>query len=232
MGPTTTATMSNPFEGEMLGNLKARLTEITDLIDQHDERMLSAKNELIYAQGEVEKAENDLGNTKRRFELLSEDYKRAQESLAVNEKKLKELEESTEKIEEARDKLEEAEGALDDACDELENKKNDMKREVEKTCWIPWAGNEGYAVADVESADGDNVTLTRQKDKASVTVKKEQCEQMNPPKYEKCMDMANLTNLNEASVLYNLRARYEATLIYTYSGLFCIAVNPYRRLPI
>jgi len=124
--------MSNPFEGEMLGNLKARLTEITDLIDQHDERMLSAKNELIYAQGEVEKAENDLGNTMRRFELLSDDFKRAQESLAVNEKKLKELEESTEKIEEARDKLEEAEGALDDACDELENKKNDMKREVEK----------------------------------------------------------------------------------------------------
>merc|ERR1719462_35121 len=46
------------------------------------------------------------------------------------------------------------------------------------------------------------------------------------------MDMANLTYLNEASVLYNLRARYEATLIYTYSGLFCIAINPYQRLPI
>merc|ERR1719312_1999690 len=55
---------------------------------------------------------------------------------------------------------------------------------------------------------------------------------MNPPKYEKCTDMANLTYLNEASVLYNLRARYEATLIYTYSGLFCIAINPYQRLPI
>merc|ERR1712159_840085 len=55
---------------------------------------------------------------------------------------------------------------------------------------------------------------------------------MNPPKYEKCSDMANLTYLNEASVLYNLRARYTAGLIYTYSGLFCIAVNPYRRLPI
>merc|ERR1712013_166525 len=34
------------------------------------------------------------------------------------------------------------------------------------------------------------------------------------------------------SVLHNLRARYKAGLIYTYSGLFCIAVNPYRRLPI
>jgi len=37
---------------------------------------------------------------------------------------------------------------------------------------------------------------------------------MNPPKFEKIDDMANLTYLNEASVLYNLRARYNAGLIY------------------
>lgn len=37
---------------------------------------------------------------------------------------------------------------------------------------------------------------------------------MNPPKYEKCADMASLTYLNEASVLYNLKARYVAGLIY------------------
>jgi len=101
-----------------------------------------------------------------------------------------------------------------------------------KTCWIPWPGNEGYGVAEVQSADGDNIVVKRVKDNEEVTVTKDQCEQMNPPKYEKCMDMANLTYLNEASVLYNLRARYEATLIYTYSGLFCVVVNPYRRLPI
>ena len=60
--------------------------------------------------------------------------------------------------------------------------------------------------------------------------------------------MSNLTYLNEASVLHNLRARYQAKLIYvifeyfpsahltfvhqTYSGLFCVAVNPYKRYPI
>jgi len=45
-------------------------------------------------------------------------------------------------------------------------------------------------------------------------VKKDHIEQMNPPKFEKIEDMANLTYLNEASVLYNLRARYGAGLIY------------------
>ena len=37
---------------------------------------------------------------------------------------------------------------------------------------------------------------------------------MNPPKFEKCEDMSNLTYLNEASVLHNLRSRYQAKLIY------------------
>jgi len=37
---------------------------------------------------------------------------------------------------------------------------------------------------------------------------------MNPPKFEKIDDMANLTYLNEASVLHNLRSRYNAGLIY------------------
>lgn len=37
---------------------------------------------------------------------------------------------------------------------------------------------------------------------------------MNPPKFEKCEDMASLTYLNEASVLYNLKQRYTSALIY------------------
>ena len=44
--------------------------------------------------------------------------------------------------------------------------------------------------------------------------------------------MANLTYLNDASVFHNLKVRYQAKLIYTYSGLFCIAINPYKRYPI
>ena len=62
--------------------------------------------------------------------------------------------------------------------------------------------------------------------------KSEEIGQINPPKFEKCEDMANLTYLNDASVFHNLDARFKTKLIYTYSGLFCIVVNPYKRYPI
>lgn len=42
---------------------------------------------------------------------------------------------------------------------------------------------------------------------------------MNPPKFEKTEDMANLTYLNEASVIHNLKQRYYGGLIYV-SKLF------------
>merc|ERR1719211_509517 len=63
-------------------------------------------------------------------------------------------------------------------------------------------------------------------------VSKDDIQKMNPPKYDKEEDMADLTCLNEASVLHNVKERYFSGLIYTYSGLFCVVVNPYKRLPI
>jgi myosin heavy chain 6/7 len=68
--------------------------------------------------------------------------------------------------------------------------------------------------------------------KQQVTVKKDQVLQMNPPKYEKCDDMADLTYLNDATVYHNLRERYTNWYIYTYSGLFCVTINPFKRLPL
>uniref|UniRef100_A0A8D3DHL6 Myosin motor domain-containing protein n=1 Tax=Scophthalmus maximus TaxID=52904 RepID=A0A8D3DHL6_SCOMX len=75
------------------------------------------------------------------------------------------------------------------------------------------------------------------KDGAKVTVKvldtsEDDVTPMNPPKYDKIEDMAMMTHLNEASVLYNLKERYAAWMIYTYSGLFCATVNPYKWLPV
>jgi len=57
-------------------------------------------------------------------------------------------------------------------------------------------------------------------------------DKVNPGKFDKADDMAELTHLNEASVVHNLHQRYQADLIYTYSGLFLVTVNPYTPLPI
>ncbi|KAF8986507.1 hypothetical protein BGZ46_000038, partial [Entomortierella lignicola] len=46
------------------------------------------------------------------------------------------------------------------------------------------------------------------------TVNINQTGKMNPPKFDKVEDMADLTYLNEASVVHNLRLRYHSNLIY------------------
>ena len=53
-----------------------------------------------------------------------------------------------------------------------------------------------------------------------------------PLQFDCSEDMADLTFLGDACVLWNSVVRYKNELIYTYSGLFCIAINPYKRFPI
>ncbi|VDO30677.1 unnamed protein product [Onchocerca flexuosa] len=99
-----------------------------------------------------------------------------------------------------------------------------------KNCWIPDA-EDGFIAAEIKSSTSDKITVVTVKGN-EVTVKKEEVQEMNPPKFSKTDDMANLTFLNEASVLNNLKERYFSMMIYTYSGLFCVVINPYKRLPI
>lgn len=42
----------------------------------------------------------------------------------------------------------------------------------------------------------------------------ESVDKVNPAKFDKADDMAELTHLNEASVVHNLHTRYQADLIY------------------
>merc|ERR1719392_359268 len=79
---------------------------------------------------------------------------------------------------------------------------------------------------------GEEVEVEIVETSKKVLVSKDDMQKMNPPKYDKQEDMADLTCLNEASVLHNIKERYYSGLIYTYSGLFCVVVNPYKRLPI
>uniref|UniRef100_A0A670JPE3 Myosin heavy chain 1 n=1 Tax=Podarcis muralis TaxID=64176 RepID=A0A670JPE3_PODMU len=90
---------------------------------------------------------------------------------------------------------------------------------------------ESYVKATVTAREGGKVTAKTEKGE-SVTVKEDQVFSMNPPKYDKIEDMAMMTHLHEPAVLYNLKERYAAWMIYTYSGLFCVTVNPYKWLPV
>ncbi|XP_076163063.1 myosin heavy chain isoform X17 [Ptiloglossa arizonensis] len=114
----------------------------------------------------------------------------------------------------------------------LEQKRIDQTKpyDAKKACWVP-DEKEGYVLGEIKATKGDVVTVGLPGGE-SKDFKKDQLQQVNPPKYEKCEDMSNLTYLNDASVLHNLKQRYYAKLIYTYSGLFCVAINPYKRFPV
>ncbi|XP_024881147.1 myosin heavy chain, muscle isoform X9 [Temnothorax curvispinosus] len=114
----------------------------------------------------------------------------------------------------------------------LEQKRIDQTKpyDAKKACWVP-DEKEGYLLGEIKATKGDVVSVGLPGGETK-DFKKDQLQQVNPPKYEKAEDMSNLTYLNDASVLHNLKQRYYAKLIYTYSGLFCVAINPYKRFPV
>ncbi|KTG31932.1 hypothetical protein cypCar_00021124 [Cyprinus carpio] len=102
--------------------------------------------------------------------------------------------------------------------------------DLKKECFVIDPVEE-FVKATIISREGDKVTVETQGGK-TVTVKDSEILQQNPPKFDKIEDMAMLTFLHEPAVLYNLKERYAAWMIYTYSGLFCVTVNPYKWLPV
>ncbi|XP_046426977.1 myosin heavy chain, muscle isoform X2 [Neodiprion fabricii] len=114
----------------------------------------------------------------------------------------------------------------------LEQKRIDQTKpyDAKKACWVP-DEKEGYVLGEIKATKGDVVSVSLPGGETK-DFKKDQLQQVNPPKYEKAEDMSNLTYLNDASVLHNLKQRYYHKLIYTYSGLFCVAINPYKRYPV
>ncbi|KAF8629720.1 hypothetical protein AX15_003315 [Amanita polypyramis BW_CC] len=97
--------------------------------------------------------------------------------------------------------------------------------------WVPdakegylagWVNKEEEEVAEIVMATGGEIRR----------VPFDALFKMNPPKFDRVEDIADLTFLNEASVVHNLRLRYGSGAIYTYSGLFLVAINPYQNLPL
>ncbi|KIH66890.1 myosin SH3-like domain protein [Ancylostoma duodenale] len=124
--------------------------------------------------------------------------------------------------------------------DILKVRKNDLSSRVKAAeangrmlVWVPHE-RDGFALSFIVN-EPDNegcveVELLDSHERQRVS--RDDYQKVNPPRFDKCEDMSSMSCLNEASVLHNLKQRYYSNLIYTYSGLFCVVVNPYKRLPI
>ncbi|NXU10806.1 MYH3 protein, partial [Pardalotus punctatus] len=88
-----------------------------------------------------------------------------------------------------------------------------------------------YTKGKIKAAQDGKITVETE-DGRTVAVKPDDVYAMNPPKFDRVEDVAMLTHLHEPAVLYNLKDRYTSWMIYTYSGLFCVTVNPYKWLPV
>lgn len=83
--------------------------------------------------------------------------------------------------------------------------------------WV-WLKDDHHAFVKGWVTQENGSTLQVRCDNESVdrTVDSQDVDKVNPPKFNLADDMADLTYLNEASVIHNLRQRYEADLIYVY----------------
>merc|ERR1711981_1193174 len=115
--------------------------------------------------------------------------------------------------------------------DDLKVKLKSKPYDPKKSVWVPDKATGGYFEGLLDSIDGEKVSV-KILGKDTKVFKKDQVGQVNPPKFDCQDDMSGLTYLNDACVLWNSVVRYKNELIYTYSGLFCIAINPYKRFPI
>merc|ERR1712203_1173138 len=116
--------------------------------------------------------------------------------------------------------------------EDLRKKLNSKPYDPKKSCWVPDKATGGYWEGLIESTEGQKVTVKIIEKGESKVFAKDQVQQVNPPKFDCSDDMSGLTYLGDACVLWNSVVRYKNELIYTYSGLFCIAINPYKRFPI
>lgn len=97
------------------------------------------------------------------------------------------------------------------------NSFNDPATQAEWTqkrlVWVPHE-TQGFVAAGIKGERGDEVEVEIAESGKRMLVPIDDIQKMNPPKFDKVEDMAELTCLNEASVLHNIKDRYYSGLIY------------------
>lgn len=85
---------------------------------------------------------------------------------------------------------------------------------------LQWHGGRKVPARGRQLGGGEEITPNDYTILEQATVQERECQEMNPGAFDYCEDMASLTHLNEASVLYNLRARFNLDLIHVKSRSF------------
>jgi myosin protein heavy chain len=88
--------------------------------------------------------------------------------------------------------------------------------------WVWVKDPEQAFVKGYVESEEDNVLLVICDDGSQRNVPADQVDKVNPAKFDKAADMAELTHLNEASVVHNLHMRYQSDLIYV--SLFLLKI--------
>lgn len=105
------------------------------------------------------------------------------------------------------------------------NKLNDQPTQAEWTqkrlVWVPHE-SQGFVSAGIKGERGDEVEVEIAETGKRTLVDKDVIQKMNPPKFDKSEDMAELTCLNEACVLHNIKDRYYSGLIYVSAMTFIL----------
>ena len=81
-----------------------------------------------------------------------------------------------------------------------------------KLVWVPHT-ELGFVQGSIKGEKGDEITVELDGGQLQ-KINRDDIQKMNPPKFDKVEDMAELSFLNEASVLHNLTSRYYSGLIY------------------
>ena len=91
---------------------------------------------------------------------------------------------------------------------------------AKRLVWVPHEV-QGFVAASIREERGDEVLVELIDSGKHVVINKDDIQKMNPPRFDKVEDMAELTCLNEASVLHNLKERYYSGLIYVSNLTMC-----------
>ncbi|KAG7260715.1 hypothetical protein CRUP_029471 [Coryphaenoides rupestris] len=187
---------------------KKNITRLQDLVDKLQLKMKAYKRL-------SEESEEQANTHLSRYRKVQHELEEAQERADIAESQVNKLRAKSRDIGKPERERIEAQNTPFDA----------------KTAYFVTEPKEMYLKGKLTKRDSGKATVDTLCGK-TITVKEDEIYPMNPPKYDKIEDMAMMTHLNEPTVLYNLKERYAAWMIYTYSGLFCVTVNPYKWLPV